>query len=41
MTELQRYALATPLARANESFDGMQLRRRVAMPWSVILTVNK
>jgi hypothetical protein len=40
MTEFQRYALANPLARAND-VSNAQRYRRLDMPWSIILTVNK
>jgi hypothetical protein len=41
MTPIQSYALAKPLARANEPQDEMQRRRILVLPWSIILTVNK
>jgi hypothetical protein len=39
MTKFQLHALSNPLARA----DGcsQQRYRRIDMPWSIILTVNK
>jgi hypothetical protein len=39
MTEFQQYALSHPLARAKGS--SQQSYRRIMIPWSVILTVNK
>ena len=39
MTDLQKYALSHPLARAG-GYD-QQEYRRITFPWSVILTVNK
>jgi hypothetical protein len=39
MTRFQENALAHPLARADG--DGQQNYRRIVMPWSIILTVNK
>lgn len=39
MTEFQQYALAHPLARAYG--ENHQSFRRVVIPWSIILTVNK
>jgi hypothetical protein len=39
MTDFQQYALAHPLARAAGA--GSQTFRRITVPWSVILTVNK
>lgn len=39
MTKMQAYALAHPLARADD--PGVQSYRLLALPWSLILTVNK
>lgn len=39
MTNMQQYALAHPLARAKGAAS--QEFRRIMIPWSVILTVNK
>jgi hypothetical protein len=41
MTELQRYALATPKERASGTSEDMERRRQVDGRWSVILSVNK
>lgn len=41
MTDLQQYALAHPLARANPDAIGAQRYRKLMLPWSIILTVNK
>ncbi len=38
MNAMQKYALEHPLARANAN---AQLYRRLDLPWSIILTVNK
>lgn len=39
MTDLQTYALSHPLARAKGADP--QSYRRVEIPWSILLTVNK
>ena len=39
MTDFQKYALSNPLARANGAMQ--QSFRRIDLPWSIILTVNK
>ena len=39
MTDMQKYALSNPLARA--SLDPAQPYGRLDPPWSIILTVNK
>jgi hypothetical protein len=41
MTYLQSYALTAPLTRASESLEGIQNRRIIDWPWSIMLTVNK
>lgn len=38
MTDFQKYALSHPLATAD---PGATRNRRLMMPWSIILTVNK
>lgn len=38
MTETQRFALMHPLSRASGS---VQPFRKLDMPWSIIVTVNK
>jgi hypothetical protein len=40
MTDMQEYAIAHPIARANPQ-GGQQAFRRVMIGWSMILTVNK
>jgi len=39
MTDFQKYALSHPLARAKGGYQDNY--RRIEMPWSIILTVNK
>jgi len=39
MTEFQQYALTHPLARARGGYQ--ESYRRIELPWSIILTVNK